>query len=115
MADVIVFKLGRHQVTLDRREATEIRDRVSERTFAGKWLYAGLTGALDAETERVEVIVKDEEVRQEILRDLAAIKQENPLTEGQRRLWDVAQFPIQNPLTEGQRRLWNVAQFPILP
>jgi hypothetical protein len=94
MADVIVFKLGRHEVTLDRREATEIHDRAVEKTLAAKWLYDTLAGALDDRLDRADVIVTDEAVREEILLDLAAIGQENPLTEGQRRLLDVAQFPI---------------------
>lgn len=94
MADIVVVKLGRHEVTLDRREATEIHDRAVERTLAAKWLHDALARALDDESDRADVIVNDEEVRQEILLDLAAIGEENPLTEGQRRLWDVAQFPI---------------------
>jgi hypothetical protein len=94
MADVIVFMLGRHEVTLDRREATEIRDRAFERSPAARWLYDALVRALDDKSDRADVIVTEESVREEILLDLKAIGRENPLTEGQRRLWDVAQFPI---------------------
>ena len=94
MADVIVLMLGRHEVTLDRGEATEIHNRAVARTLAAKWLHGALERALADESDRADVIVNDEEVRQEILLDLAAIRKENPLTEGQRRLWDVVQFPI---------------------
>ncbi len=94
MADIVVFKLGRHEVTLDRREASEIRDRAVERTPAAEWLSAALAKALEDESDRADVIVTDEAVREEILLDLAAIGEENPRTEGQRRLWDVAHFPI---------------------
>jgi hypothetical protein len=94
MANVIVFKLGRHEVTLDQREATEIRDRAVKKTLAAQWLYDALVRALDDESDRADVIVTEESVREEILLDLRAIGRENPLTEGQRRLWDVAQFPI---------------------
>jgi hypothetical protein len=62
--------------------------------LAAKWLHGALERALADESDRADVIVNDEEVRQEILLDLAAIREENPLTEGQRRLWDVVQFPI---------------------
>jgi hypothetical protein len=62
--------------------------------LAAKWLHGALEQALADESDRADVIVNDEEVRQEILLDLAAIRKENPLTEGQRRLWDVVQFPI---------------------
>jgi hypothetical protein len=94
MTNVVVFTLGRHEVGLTRIDANEIRGRAVERTLAAEWLYDALARALDDESDRADVIVKDEAVRYEILIDLEAIRQEHPLTEGQQRLWEVAQAPI---------------------
>jgi hypothetical protein len=90
----VTLRLGERRLEITIAEAKEIQQRAVEPRLAAAKLHSALRGALRIYPGRVEEIIIDEDMRQELLLDLIAIEDTHPLSAGLQDLRGAAGVPI---------------------
>jgi hypothetical protein len=93
LSDVTVI-IGERRLQLTSGEASRLHDLLVERSLALLALQSELSRALQVDSEQPDVLLADEEMRQELFLCLDASEAELPLTEGLRNLRQAARAPI---------------------
>jgi hypothetical protein len=92
--DGVTVILGERKLQLTSAEASQLHDLLVERNLALLALQSELSRALQVDSEQPDVLLADEEMRQELFLCLDANETELRLTDGLRSLRQAARAPI---------------------